>query len=222
MEHLDITIQDMYGGTVLSSEGPFIDTIGPGADFRSKQCALENDCYTLFTNVGSRTSDLSGTLSVVLGSKEVIMEADTDNLTNKNSPYTATSMFGDSCLRNGDDLCSINSASMSLFRIEIALASSNDDVYLWELQNKTQTLLWGEASGKCAVNSLAQCLPREDCYEFNIISESKSLRIGGSFTIMFSHMNSGNFIQNHTGSVIDGLRLRLGTCYNEHRDAKMI
>ena len=212
VEHVGILIQDMHGGTVLSSDTPFINTIGPGADFRLKQCALEIDCYTLYyTNVENRTSDLSGTLSAVLGSKEVITEAD---ILVKSSPHTATSMFGDSCLRNGDDLCSTNDTAMSLFRLELAL--SNDGVYLWELQNKTQTFLQGEASGECTVNSLARCLPREDCYEFNIISGSKSLAIGGSVTVMFSHMkDSGNFIQNYTAPVVDGLRLRLGTCYDE-------
>ena len=209
---MDVRIQDMYGRTVLSSDGSFIDTVGPGADFRLKQCALEDNCYTLYTNVDNRTSNLSGTFSVLLGSEEVVMVADTDHLT-KSSPYTATSMFGNSCLRNGDDLCSTNNnTSMSLFRLE--LASSNEGVYQWEFSNKTQSLLRGVTSGECVVNSLAQCLPREDCYEFSIISESKYLGIGGSFTVMFSHVND-NFIQNRTGSVLDGLSLRLGTCYDE-------
>lgn len=68
----------------------------------------------------------------------------------------------------------------------------------WQMEHNTVGPL-----GDCEVNTLAMCLPREDCYEFTVMDRSNNdgSKGNGLFTVTFSHID--DTIQSYLGSVAD-------------------
>jgi hypothetical protein len=129
-----------------------------------------------------------------------------------------TTVFGDACLRDGDEICTAGGETttpMSMFRLE--LANAQRKLLTWKLLDDTskQVILSAGPFGECNINSQAICLPREACYEFTMLDEEGCCRNGSElFTVLFTQTN--DTIQNYTGSVSDYARVFLGSCYDRN------
>jgi hypothetical protein len=195
VNELSWDIHDMLGNTLLSNTGQPVG-FGPSS---VRKCLDLNSCYTfsIAPNHSSRyTVKLDGGI-----------------LTSGDKSFTErTTMFGGLCLGNGDTACTSPDASglMSMFRLELAADSGR--YITWKLMNGTKKELRSAGPYEnCEVNTLAICLPREDCFEFTISDSSGDGTHKGLFTVMFSHGN--NMVQNHTGPIHGVQRVHLGTCY---------
>ena len=195
MNELSWDIRDMLGNTLLSNTGQLAG-FGP---YSVRKCIDMYSCYT-FSIAPNHSSRYT-------------VKLDGDILTSGDKSFTErTTMFGGLCLENGDTACTSPNASdpMSMFRLELAADSGRD--ITWKLVNGIKKEIRSAGPYEnCEVNTLAICLPREDCFEFTILDSSGDGTDKGLFTVIFSHGH--DMIQNHTGPVSGVQRVYLGTCY---------
>ena len=100
-----------------------------------------------------------------------------------------TTMFGNHCLGNGDNVStaslSLVSTPMSIFRLQRAAETGGE--LSWKLLNGTIQRVWSAAGplGDCDANYFVLCLPCMDCDEFILFTISTNDT--GSFTFITSH-----------------------------------
>jgi hypothetical protein len=206
VSEINWVIHDLFGSTVLSSTTGHDGSAGTSF---VRGCLDMNSCYT-FT---------------IRSDHDIRYSVKYDGETLKSSDESImgqTVMFGGLCLQNEDTACSsilsstieTTSPSLSMFRLELAV--DNGSGIVWTLRNNsTQNLI--RSAGpytNCDVNTLALCLPRDECYEFIISDNSLDQHTDkGIFTVMFSH-HDNDMVQNYTG-VVNGMQhdVLLGTCY---------
>ena len=201
-DEISWSVQDIYGNTLLSN----VDIVIIGGLYHIQECIILDTCYTFSTQDSIDSEILRYLYTVKLDGKILTSGSNIDG--------DHSTMFGRSCLQNGDTTCTNDSAAdhMSMFRLELA---SNDggSMYWTLIDGNKQVIQTAGPFGNCQVNTLAMCLPSEDCYELVILEITPSLHDKGLYTVLFSH--EGDMIQNYTGSVNTFLnRVYLGTCYD--------
>jgi hypothetical protein len=199
-------IQDMLGNTVISNTGRFAG-LGP---YSVQECVDLNSCYTFSIRNSFQDAPSHSSRYNIKLDGEIIAYGD-------NSFSERSTMFGGLCIENGDTACTSSNASypMSMFRLELAADSGKN--ITWKLVNGIKKEIRSAGPyGNCEVNTMAICLPREDCFEFTISDNSNDGTDKGLFTVMFSHGN--NMVQNQTGPVSGVQRVLLGTCYGMDLD----
>ena len=210
-------VQDIFGDTLVSNTDNGHNTTTHV--YYIQECISYNSCYTfsIEDSLGNEIQVEDGMLyrglySVRLDDEELV--------SGSNFRRNHTTMFGASCLHNGDTTCTTTNTttdSMSMFRLELAALGSN---ITWSLvDGKKQVVQSAGPFGDCNINTLATCLPSEDCYEFVISDNSEEDGDGtccsydkGRYTVMFSHLDE--MVQNYTGPVVDFQRVYLGTCFD--------
>ena len=203
VDEISWNVRDMFDNTILSHTGQGIYSI--------QKCIDLIPCYT-FSIYDSVEDDLMG--DGIRGVCSVKFDGEVI-ISGNNFRSDHTTMFGISCLQNGDTACTSPGAptDMSMFRLE--LATDDGDGITWSLTNGSNEVVQsGGPFGDCNVNSLAMCLPREDCYEFTLIdSTGDDASYGkGLYTVMFSHTK--DMVQNYTRQVGGTNKVFLGTCYD--------
>jgi hypothetical protein len=190
-------VHDLFGRLVKAS-----------SNGRISECIDWNSCYTVsFHNSMDDEFGVSRMYTVTYDDAIIF--------SGKFMPGVHTTMIGNNCLGNGDDVCTSSSGAstpMSMFRLELAAESGMG--LKWNLLNGDKDDVWSAGPfGDCNVNTLALCLPRMDCYEFTMLN--KSTNGTGSFTVLFSHIMNESMIQNYTGTADNtSQRVFLGTCYH--------
>lgn len=214
-DEISWNVQDIFGNIVISNDG---QNAGHGGLFSVRECLTLNSCYTfsihdlladeLIEDVNHR-----GLYTVKLDGEVIV--------SGNNFRKDQTTMFGVFCLQNGDAICTSPNATtpMSMFLLE--LAADDGKAITWSLADGTKQVVRSAGPfGGCDVNTLAMCLPTNDCYEFTITDDSDDGTCcsydKGLYTVMFSHME--DMIQNYTGPVVDMNRVYLGSCYDMNFD----
>ena len=204
-------VKDMFGNTVISNNG-----LNDTDIFRyTRECLPRVSCYTFLLYSSSEDEpivDSSRAFYSVKFDGEVLASSEAEE--DKGAAAgDRTTMFGPSCLQNGDNACTKDETiSMSMFRLE-----HWGQQITWSLLDGSKQVVQSLGPfGKCNANTLAMCLPREDCYEFTISSVTGDGRCcssdQGQYTVTFSHVE--NMIQNITGPILDTHQVFLGNCYD--------
>ena len=217
VDEISWNLQDIFRNVVVSNNG---QNPSDGGLYAVQECIALNSCYTFsihdsIEEFSEEDDSHRGLYSVKLDGEVLV--------SGSNFRRDHSTMLGVFCLQNGDDACSPNNETtpMSMFRLELAAESGRD--VTWNLVNVSKQIDVASAGpfGNCDVNTLAMCLPSEDCYEFTIADDSSGDGIccsyeKGIYTVMFSHVN--DMIQNYTGIVplMDMQRVFLGTCYDQN------
>mmetsp|Transcript_41493 Transcript_41493/g.72920 ORF Transcript_41493/g.72920 Transcript_41493/m.72920 type:complete len:590 (+) Transcript_41493:686-2455(+) len=213
IDEISWNVQDIFGDVVISNDSQNASDGG----IYSRECIALNSCYTFSIHDSLEdelVEDAYRGLHIVKLDGEVLASGN-------NFRRDQTTMFGEFCLQNGDIACKkLNETTpLSMFRLE--LATDNGKEITWNLVDGAKQIVRSAGPfGNCDVNTLAMCLPSEDCYEFTITDDSGDgtccAHDKGLYTVMFSHRD--DMIQNYTGHVLDTHRVFLGTCYDMNFD----
>ncbi|KAL7548152.1 hypothetical protein ACHAWF_011443 [Thalassiosira exigua] len=209
-------VEDIFGNVVLSNDS---HNTSDGSLFAVRECLPLNSCYTFSIH------DPLGTEPAEDNAHRGVYTVKVDDrvlASGSNFRKDQTTMFGVVCVQNGDAACTEpdeTSLPMSMFRLELAADEGRD--VTWNLVNGSkQTVRSSGPFGNCNINTLAMCLPRDDCYEFTITDDSGDgaccSYAKGLYTVMFSQVD--DMIQNHTGPISDEDRVYLGSCYGMNFD----
>ena len=218
MDEISWNIQDVHGNVLIY--GPIEGgDANDGGYYAVTECIPLNGCYTFsihdsFEGGVVGNGNYRGLFTVKLDGEKIV--------SGSTFPRDQTIMFGDACLHNGDAVCTTSNLTtgsftpMSMFRMEL-VAQNYDREISWKLVDSTNNVIRSAGPiGNCHVNSLAMCLPRQDCYQFIIFDDDDERKCcsydEGIVTVLFSERDG--LIQNFTGAVFSDMqRLFLGTCY---------
>jgi len=216
VNEINWNVHDVFGNVVVSNNG---QSRNDGGLYTITECIRLNSCYTFSIHDSLEIieyDEFRGLYTVKFDDKVIVA--------GHNFRRDETAMFGALCLQDGDSVCSPSNETipMSMFRLELAAGSGSE--IAWNLSNGSNTTISAGPFGDCRVNTLATCLPSQDCYEFTITDDSGDGTCcsynKGRFTVMFSHMD--HIIQNFTGPVLNAQRVFLGTCYEMNFDGQAI
>lgn len=200
------SVQDLFGNVVVEN------SLNDGGRQSTHKCIPRNACYTFkihdsIVNNVIQSDNQRGLYTIKL-----------DGVTVSSGSNFGTDhhvMFGDSCLVNGNAVCSANDPDeSSMFRLEFVGDNFGDDITWKLIDSKERIVRDAGPFGDCNVNSLAACVPRADCYQFIAINNaSDSPESVGLFTVLFSEVD--DIIQNYTGYFSRGTsQVFLGSCYD--------
>ena len=205
-------VKDIFGEAILSEE---VDN--NGGLYTIEECIPLDACYTFAIH------DLVNGLVLPNDNEHRVLYSvrfDGETIATGIGDFGVgqTTMFGKTCLGNGDISCTEyggDATHMSMFRLELASAERELSWRLLDDDSK-QVILSAGSFGECNINSQAICLPREACYEFIIQDEAGCCSFGNEmFTMLFTQTD--DMIQNYTGNFSgDFTRVFLGSCYERN------
>ena len=185
-------VEDVYGDVIVSNDG---QSAAEGGFYYVRECIALDSCYTFsIRDTRNDTDPIEGRrrapYKVRLGGEEIV--------NGNNFRRDQTTIFGSSCALDGDAVCTTDGmAPTSMFRLEFAV--DNGWQTGWSLLNGSgRVVRWAGPFGDCNVNTVAMCLPRDDCYEFTVTDNSSERHYNGLYTVMFSRV--GDIIQKQNGT----------------------
>ena len=212
-DEMSWNVQDMFGNIVISNDGQNAD----GGFRYTRECIPRVSCYTfsIHNSLDELIEGGSRGFYTVKFDGEVLASG-------HNFSRDQTIMFGVFCLQNGDIACTKPNEAISLSMFRLELVGDNGGDIAWSLVDGSKQVVRSSGPfGNCNANTLAVCLPREDCYEFIITYEPGDDTCcssdQGQYTVMFSHIDD-IMIQNFTGPVLDTHQVFLGKCYDMNFD----